>query len=124
MPAAGEDDALPDVLLAYVTVPDTTGDSAAALGLARALVAQGLAAGVNVLGGARSVYRWRGEICEARECVLLAQVAAPAFPAFCAAVTARHPHVTPCVLGFPVAAGHTPFMHWITENSVSPEPDA
>lgn len=107
----------PEVLLAYVTVPDAAGDGAAAFSLARALVEQGLAAGVNVLRGARSVYRWRGEIREAGECVLLAQVAAPAFAAFRAAVVARHPHMTPCVLGFAVAAAHAPFARWIRENS-------
>lgn len=115
-PAAGEA-GCPEVLLAYVTVPDEAGDGAAAFSLARALVEQGLAAGVNVLRGARSVYRWRGEIREAGECVLLAQVAAPAFAAFRAAVAARHPHLTPCILGLAVAAGHAPFVRWIEENS-------
>lgn len=103
-------------------MPDEAGDGAAAHALARALVERGLAAGANVLCGARSVYRWRGEIREARECVLLAQVAAPAFAAFRAAVVARHPHVTPCVLGLAVAAGHAPFVRWIRENSAEPEP--
>ena len=84
-----------------------------------ARVEQGLAAGVNVLCGARSVYRWRGEIREAGECLLLAQVAAPAFAAFRAAVVARHPHVTPCILGLAVAAGHAPFVRWIRENSAA-----
>ena len=106
-----------DALLAYVTVPDETGDGAAALALARDLVERGLAAGVNVLGGVRSVYRWRGEVREAAERVLVAQVAAPAFTAFREAVLARHPHVTPCILGIGVATGHAPFVQWIAENS-------
>ena len=110
-----------DVLLAYVTVPDGTGDGAAALALARDLVEAGLAAGVNVLGGGRSVYRWDGEVREAAERVLVAQVAAPAFAAFREAVLARHPHVVPCVLGLGVAEGHAPFLHWIAENS-APRP--
>lgn len=120
--SVAEDEAgSPEVLLACVTMPDETGDGAGARALARALVERGLAAGVNVLCGAHSVYRWRGEIHEARECVLLAQVAAPAFAAFRAAVVARHPHVTPCVLGLAVAAGHAPFVRWIAENSAEPE---
>lgn len=115
---AGE--ALPQVLLAYVTVPDTAGDGAEALRLARELVERGLAAGVNVVDGARSVYRWQGEVREARERVLFAQVSGPAFAAFCDAVMAAHPHAVPCVLGLGVAAGHGPFMRWITENSAAP----
>lgn len=115
--SAGNEAGSPEVLLAYVTVPDETGDGAAAFSLARALVERGLAAGVNVFAGARSVYRWRGELREAGECVLLAQVAASAFAAFRAAVAARHPHVTPCILGLAVTAGHAPFVRWIAENS-------
>ncbi|MDE5878782.1 MAG: divalent-cation tolerance protein CutA [Desulfovibrio sp.] len=103
-----------------MTVPDAAGDGAAAFALARLLVEQGLAAGVNVVAGARSVYRWQGEVCEARERILFAQVAAPAFAAFCAAVAEAHPHVVPCVLGLRVAAGHPPFMRWIGENSAPP----
>ena len=117
-PEAGE--ALPEVLLAYVTVPDAAGDGDTAFALARLLVERGLAAGVNVVPGVASVYRWQGEVCEARERVLLAQVSARAFAAFCEVVTAAHPHVVPCVLGLPVAAGHGPFVRWIGENSAPP----
>lgn len=117
---AGSAPALPDVVLAYVTVPDAAGDGACALRLARSLVERGLAAGVNVVDGATSVYRWRGDVCEARERVLFAQVAAAAFAAFCDAVAEAHPHMVPCVLGLPVAAGHEPFARWIAENSAPP----
>ena len=118
----GEAGTLPEVLLAYVTVPDAAGDGEAAFALARLLVERGLAAGVNVVAGARSVYRWQGEVREARERILFAQVAAPAFTAFCAAVAAAHPHAVPCVLGLAVAAGHAPFVRWIGENSTGPKP--
>ena len=116
----GTAEAAPEALLAYVTVPDAAGDGAEALELARSLVERGLAAGVNVVPGVTSVYRWQGEVCEARERVLLAQVSAGAFAAFCKAVAAAHPHVVPCVLGLSVAAGHGPFVRWIGENSVPP----
>ena len=118
--ARGVAEAQPQALLAYVTVPDAAGDGAEALALARGLVERGLAAGVNVVDGARSVYRWQGEVREARERILFAQVSAPAFAAFCEAVTAAHPHAVPCVLGLAVAGGHAPFVRWIGENSGAP----
>ena len=40
------------------------------LKIARSLVEAGLAACVNVIGGATSVYRWQGKICEERELLL------------------------------------------------------
>ena len=91
--------------LVYVTVPHER----EALDLARMLVEARLAAGVNVLPGARSVYRWQGEVREAGECLLLAQVSRAAFEDFarlCAARTAtKCPVLWPC----PWRQGTSPF---------------
>lgn len=101
-------------LLVYVTVPDER----EALTLARMLVEARLAAGVNVLPGARSVYRWQGAVREAGECLLLAQVSRVAFEDFCAAVRAAHSYEVPCIVALPLEAGHRPFLRWIEENSL------
>ncbi|MDR2054442.1 MAG: divalent-cation tolerance protein CutA [Desulfovibrio sp.] len=100
--------------LAYVTVPDRE----RALAIARTLVETRLAAGVNVLPGATSVYRWRGEIRETGECLLFAQVSREAFPCFCETVRRHHCHEVPCIVALPLQAGHTPFVRWIEENSL------
>jgi periplasmic divalent cation tolerance protein len=86
--------------------------------IARALVEARLAAGVNVLSGALSVYRWRGEVREAEECLLFAQVSRAAFSAFCETVRRHHCHEVPCIVALPLQAGHPPFMGWIAENSL------
>lgn len=106
--------------LAYVTVPGMD----EALALARALVGARLAAGVNIVPGARSVYRWKGEIREAGECLLLAQVSADALAAFTRAVRGMHGYEVPCVAALPVVGGHAPFLQWIRENSLPPGPSA
>ncbi|WP_297669569.1 divalent-cation tolerance protein CutA [uncultured Desulfovibrio sp.] len=102
--------------LAYVTAPAQD----EALALARALVEEGLAAGVNVIPGARSVYRWRGAVREAGECLLLAQVSGAALPAFTRAVRERHGYEVPCIVALTIADGHEPFLRWIAENSLPP----
>lgn len=84
--------------LVYVTVPHER----EALDLARMLVEARLAAGVNVLPGARSVYRWQGEVREAGECLLLAQVSRAAFEDFCAAVRRAHSYEVPCIVALPL----------------------
>lgn len=116
---ASQDVSCEDVLLVCITVPDESGDGTLAFALARRLVESRLAAGVNVLAVAHSIYRWQNEVCEAEERVLLAQVAKNAFADFCAALVAQHPHITPCVLGLGVTAAHAPFVRWIAENSAS-----
>jgi periplasmic divalent cation tolerance protein len=95
-------------------MPDVDG----AVALARELVERRLAAGVNVLPGALSVYRWEGEVRQAGECLLLAQVDASAFAGFRDFVTGSHPYQVPCVVALPIVDGHAPFLAWIGENSI------
>ncbi|MEM9749944.1 MAG: divalent-cation tolerance protein CutA, partial [Pseudomonadota bacterium] len=69
--SGGEEDryAMSDVVLVYMTAPD----EATAMGLARALVERRLAACANVIPGMRSVYRWKGEIEEDGELIVIAK---------------------------------------------------
>ena len=100
--------------LVYMTAPTEQ----EALHLARELVAQRLAAGVNMLPAARSVYRWQGTVHEAGECLLLAQVSGAALPQLMETVRALHSYEVPCVVAMPIAAGYQPFLQWIAENSL------
>ena len=102
--------------LVYVTAPHEE----LALDLARMLVEQNLAAGVNILPGARSIYRWRGQVHDAAECLLLAQVSREALPDFEAAVKSMHNYEVPCIVALPIEAGHEPYLSWIRENSRPP----
>ena len=100
--------------LVYMTAPSEQ----EALHLARELVRLRLAAGVNMLPAARSVYRWQGTVHEAGECLLLAQVSEAALPQFMERVRALHSYEVPCVVAMPIAAGYQPFLQWIAENSL------
>lgn len=102
--------------LVYVTVPHER----EALDLARMLVEARLAAGVNVLPGARSVYRWQGEVREAGECLLLAQVSRAAFEDFCAAVRRAHSYEVPCIVALPLEAGTSPFCSGLRKTACRP----
>lgn len=104
------------VFLVYMTAPTLE----EARRLARELVRLRLAAGVNVLPGAESIYRWKGEVREAGECLLLAQVSGAALPAFTATARSLHSYEVPCIVAVPIDAGHLPFLHWIAENSLPP----
>ena len=128
------------MLLVYVTFPlegclrdapdATEGPSDRPCGLeavrrlARELVEARLAAGVNILPGAHSVYRWQKNVCEAAEIVLLAQVSRAAFADFRAHVLARHPHEGPCITAVPITDGNAAFLRWIGENSLPLRHDA
>ena len=103
-------------LLVYVTTP--TEENARLL--ARGLVESQLAAGVNIGGPVHSIYRWRGNINEAREWQLFIQTAVGSFAALKEFITANHPHHTPCVIAFRIEAGHPDFLEWIGNGGTQP----
>ena len=94
----------------YITAPDYD----TAIKIARIIVTEQLAACANVLGEITSVYRWEGQIQEEGEVALIAKTTVAQFPALAARVKAMHPHQVPCIVAWPIAAGHQPYLDWIT----------
>ncbi len=62
--------------------------------IARGLVDAG-AACVNILPGVRSIYRWKGEICDDGESLLLIKAAVERLSALQAALVTLHPYELP-----------------------------
>jgi periplasmic divalent cation tolerance protein len=102
----------PDVMTAMITCPP---DKAAAL--AEALVAEGVAACVNIVPGIESVYRWHGKLQRDTESLLIAKTTAGRFEALKQVVLKHHPYEVPEIIGLAVAAGHAPYLAWIVEST-------
>lgn len=100
-------------LLAYMTFPDEE----SAKRVAEALVADKLAAGVNMLPGVASVYRWRGDIRRRMEWLLLAQTTAECWDKFQTLAKRMHPDHVPCIVACPFAEGDPAFLEWIKQNT-------
>lgn len=91
----------------------TTPDRASARRLSRALVGERLAACANVVAGLRSIYRWKGEVRDDAEVLLLLKTRRALLPALVARVRALHSYSIPEVLALPVAAGNAPYLAWL-----------
>lgn len=112
------------VLVCFCTCPDrATGDR-----LAEILVAERLAACVNVVPGLHSVYRWQGAIERSDEVLLLAKTTAARLPALSARIVALHPHELPEVVAVEVAGGLSAYLDWVAEqvacDEATPDPRA
>lgn len=92
--------------MVYVTVPQGDGES-----IARTLVAERLAAGVNRVG-CDSTYRWEGDVVETPEEILLVQTTADRYPALCERLCELHPHEVPCIERFDEADVSDAFADW------------
>ena len=98
-----------DMCMIYLTAP--TRDEAMAIG--RALVREKLAACVNVLGEAQSIYRWQGEVEEAREIVLIAKTRQALVDAALARIKQLHSYEVPCAVAYGMAAGLPEYLAWM-----------
>src|SRR5213595_3879751 len=109
--------ALPMAPTALVVLT-TLANDADARALVTALVAARLVACGTLLPGARSIYRWEGQVTEEGEVVVLLKTDASRWEALCAAVRERHPYQVPELLALPVARGLEQYLSWLTSEVV------
>ncbi|GAA5175032.1 divalent-cation tolerance protein CutA [Niveibacterium umoris] len=102
------------VLIVLCNLPDA--DSAASV--ARMLVERRLAACVNILAPARSVYRWKNEIEQAEEIPLLIKTTATRYAALEVALIEAHPYEVPEILAFEARSGAPAYLQWVVECTV------
>ncbi|RME33881.1 MAG: divalent-cation tolerance protein CutA [Gammaproteobacteria bacterium] len=103
-------------LLALTTCPD--GETAERI--ARTLVEERLAACVNILPGAVSLYRWQGKIERDGEWLLLIKTGRARFGALRGRLRELHPYELPELVAVPIETGDAAYLEWLEEN-IAPE---
>lgn len=98
-----------DLQLVFCTVPDAqTAES-----IARAVVSDGLAACVNILPAVRSIYQWKGALCDDTELLLVVKTARTVSGRLSERIRGLHPYETPEVVAVPLSGGSTPYLAWV-----------
>jgi|SRR5687768_3248588 len=105
------------VLVVFSTFPSA--DKAA--DVARTLVSEGLAACVNLVPPVRSIYRWKGEICDDTETLAVIKTTSERFDAMKERLVALHPYEVAEVIAMPVESGHSPYLDWVARETKSSE---
>lgn len=83
--------------------------------VARALVAEQLAACVSLVPAVRSIYRWQEEIHEDIEILAVIKTTRARFDALAARLAVLHPYDVPEIIALPLAAVHAPYLAWLIE---------
>ncbi len=81
--------------------------------VAGTLVEEGLAACVNLVPGLRSIYRWKGDILDEPETLLIIKTTAEHVPSLAARLPGLHPYEVPELLALNPSAGLSPYLAWL-----------
>jgi periplasmic divalent cation tolerance protein len=106
--------------MSAISVYVVAADDAEAGRIAESLVAERLAACVNILGPIRSVYRWQGAIERADEVALIAKTTRDLFDRVATRIRALHSYETPAIVAWPIIAGDQAYLDWIEAETTPP----
>ena len=101
----------------HLVILTTVGDRQAGLRIARELVSRRLAGCVNVVGPMRSFYRWKGEVQEEAEYMLVIKTTRENFERIALALKPLHPYELPELIAFSIEAGDETYLNWLTASS-------
>ena len=97
-----------DCRVIYVTAPPDEAPD-----LARVLVDRRVAACVNLVTTVRSIYRWKGQVQDEAETLMIIKTSAHRIAALKAAIVELHSYDVPEFLVLPVSDAHEPYAAWI-----------
>jgi periplasmic divalent cation tolerance protein len=103
----------PNACMIYSTAPSP--EEATRIG--KALVDEKLAACVNILGPALSIYRWQGKVEQATETVFIAKTTRALADQALARIKALHSYDVPCAVAYDMAAGLPEYLSWISDET-------
>lgn len=101
--------------LRHVVILVMAGSREEGLTIARRLVEDEVAACVNVVEGALSVFRWKGKLEEAAECLLIIKTRTQRLQEVIQRVKALHSYDVPEIIALPIIDGNPSYLQWIDE---------
>ena len=105
----------------FIEVHTTIDSKEAAQKIAQALVAQRLAACVQVSGPIISTYWWQGKVEQAEEWVCTAKTRRELYTVLEQAIRQVHPYDIPEIVAVDLVAGHASYLDWVTQETSAPQ---
>jgi periplasmic divalent cation tolerance protein len=100
------------ILLALSTFPDAE----IARHISNRLVSERFAACANVLPAVESIYRWKGNVENANETLVLFKLREDRQSAFQEKLRSLHPYEVPEIIFVPVSSGLPEYLGWVADN--------
>ena len=96
-----------------ILVMITVGSEEEALEIAKALLEERLIACANLLGQVRSLYHWKGQLCDDREVLLFCKTQEHLFQRLSERVKSLHRYEVPEIVALSFTAGWAPYFQWV-----------
>lgn len=93
-------------------------DEETAINIAENIVAQKLAACVNVLPGVYSVYHWQDNVESAKENMIMIKTTADKYASLEKVISSLHPYEVPEIIAININSGLPEYLKWI-ESSIT-----
>lgn len=97
----------------YQLVLCTCPDEDVAINIAENIVAQKLAACVNVLPAVYSVYHWQDNVESAKENMILIKTTKEKYASLEQVITSLHPYEVPEIIAIDITSGLPEYLKWI-----------
>ncbi len=100
----------------HIVIYITSGNTEEAENIADGLVKEGLAACVNIVPSIKSIYKWKGEICNDNESLLIAKSRKSLMGKVIEWVKKHHSYETPEIIALPIVDGSGDYLKWIDDS--------
>ncbi len=102
-----------EISIVFVTAGSE--DEAATIG--QTLVEERLAACANIVPRIRSIYRWKGQIYDEQEFLIIIKTKTSQFEMLQDRVKKLHSYEVPEIISFPVSRGLPQYLEWVLEET-------
>ncbi|MBI5903776.1 MAG: divalent-cation tolerance protein CutA [Deltaproteobacteria bacterium] len=96
-------------IIVFMTAPNQ--EEGAAIG--RKAVEEGLAACCNIVPKVRSIYTWKGKVCDEEEALCVFKTRAALFDALKERIKGLHSYEVPEIVAVEISAGLEAYLGWI-----------
>jgi len=98
----------------YMLVLCSCPDQEIATTIAENIVAQHLAACINIIPGMKSIYHWQGNVESAEESLMLIKTHQQKLSSLQNTITTMHPYEVPEIIALDISDGLPKYLEWIT----------
>jgi periplasmic divalent cation tolerance protein len=103
----------PDGIVILITAPSVE----EARKIAHHLVAEHLAACVNIVSSVQSIFYWQEKVCDEKEVLLICKSCGSLFEKISRRVKDLHTYTVPEIIALPIVQGSKDYLRWIDETT-------